>query len=243
MTKRKNPTSGIYKIKNLLNGKCYIGSSVAIHQRWAIHNRLLKRQKHHSILLQRAWDKCGEENFIYEILEKVEQTKLLEREQYYLDSLKPEYNILAIAGSCLGVKRSDKTKQRMSRTRKKDYDERGKTFEHIQSLADIKRGTTLPEEQKEKISVSLRGEKNHNWKRPKRPEELQKMKHSALKRFEGEKLENHPNAKLNWEIVKDIREQYSHGVTMKELAEKHNIKKPAIWKVVHNYSWVEKTEV
>lgn len=46
----------------------------------------------------------GFENFTLEILEYCEPSVLIEREQYYIDLLSPEYNILKIAGSRLGAK-------------------------------------------------------------------------------------------------------------------------------------------
>ena len=48
--------------------------------------------------------KYGHGNFILEILEYCDKSNLLEREQYYLDKLKPEYNILKYAYSMLGYK-------------------------------------------------------------------------------------------------------------------------------------------
>src|SRR3990167_7829867 len=107
--------SGIYKIINLVNRKIYIGSAANVFKRWQVHKRCLKSNKHHSVLLQRAWIKYGEENFLFEIIEEVaEKENLIEREQRYLDVLKPHYNICKIAGSCLGVKRSAEVKQKLS---------------------------------------------------------------------------------------------------------------------------------
>jgi predicted GIY-YIG superfamily endonuclease len=51
--------SGIYYIKNITNNKLYIGSSKDILKRFYEHKRLLRHNKHHSIRLQRAWDKYG----------------------------------------------------------------------------------------------------------------------------------------------------------------------------------------
>lgn len=96
--------SGIYRIRNKINGHCYIGSAVVIKKRFNTHKHSLRNKKHHSIYLQRAWDKYGETNFSFEILENVEKQFLIEKEQYYLNELNPEYNICKIAGSCLGVK-------------------------------------------------------------------------------------------------------------------------------------------
>ena len=83
---------GIYKIKNLKNKKCYYGSSKNIEKRWRTHLNNLKNGKHHNIHLQRSWDKYGEDNFVFEVVEECDETHLLELEQKYLDS-NPEFNI------------------------------------------------------------------------------------------------------------------------------------------------------
>ena len=57
--------------------------------------------------------KYGYSNFKLEILEYCEPSKCIEREQYYLDLLKPKYNILPAAGSSLGFKHSPETKKRI----------------------------------------------------------------------------------------------------------------------------------
>ena len=83
---------GIYRIKNLVNGKCYYGSSKQIEKRFDRHKRGLKNNIHINCVLQRALDKYGENNFIFEIVEECNISVLLETEQKYLD-LRPEYNI------------------------------------------------------------------------------------------------------------------------------------------------------
>ena len=99
--------SGIYEIRNLINGDCYIGSSKNIKQRKSRHFKDLKNDKHHSIILQRAYNKYGKEFFKFNLLEIVENVVLLtEREQFYLNKIKPKYNISPTAGSPLGCKQS-----------------------------------------------------------------------------------------------------------------------------------------
>jgi len=83
---------GIYRIKNLKNKKCYYGSSKNIEKRWRTHLNNLKNGKHHNAHLQRSWDKYGEDNFVFELVEECGETILLELEQKYLD-LNPEFNI------------------------------------------------------------------------------------------------------------------------------------------------------
>lgn len=56
------------------------------------------------MLIYKALLTYGFDNFTLEILEYCEPSELIKREQYYLDLLKPEYNILKVAGSRLGAK-------------------------------------------------------------------------------------------------------------------------------------------
>lgn len=83
---------GIYKIQNILDNKIYIGSAQNFRKRWNNHKSLLRRDKHHCVHLQRAWNKYGEESFQFLIIEECVVETLFEKEQYYLDNLKPEYN-------------------------------------------------------------------------------------------------------------------------------------------------------
>lgn len=96
--------SGIYKIVNNINGHIYIGSAVNYKSRFRTHLSLLKKEKHHSIYLQRSWNKYGENNFSFELIENCKIENLIEREQFYMDELNPEYNVCKIAGSTLGIK-------------------------------------------------------------------------------------------------------------------------------------------
>jgi len=93
----------IYSIQNILNNKQYIGSTVDYISRKRVHLSDLVLNKHHSIFLQRSWNKYGSENFRFFILENNIEN-LIEREQYWIDLLKPKYNMCKIAGSPLGFK-------------------------------------------------------------------------------------------------------------------------------------------
>jgi group I intron endonuclease len=100
--------SGIYQIRNILNNKVYIGSSYNIEGRWYQHKYLLKKGKHHSYLLQKAWDEHGEGNFEFEVIElNLNREVLFEREQYWMDTfnvIEDGYNVSPIAGKNVGRK-------------------------------------------------------------------------------------------------------------------------------------------
>ena len=115
--------SGVYKILNIKTGKVYIGSSNSVKKRWKFHLFHLHRRTHHSILLQRAWDKYGEKSFVFLIIEKINSSKdLIPREQFWLNffsSTDPSkgYNLLPTAGSNLGAIRTPESKKRLSQSK------------------------------------------------------------------------------------------------------------------------------
>jgi hypothetical protein len=67
-------------------------------------------------MIYKALVKYGYSSFKLEILENSEPNILIEREQYYLDLLNPEYNILKKAGSLLGFRHSEASRELVSFT-------------------------------------------------------------------------------------------------------------------------------
>ncbi len=59
----------IYKIRNVVNGKFYVGSTINQKDRFRNHRKLLRKNKHHCAHLQAAWNKYGEDCFKFEIVE------------------------------------------------------------------------------------------------------------------------------------------------------------------------------
>ena len=99
--------SGIYQIRNLVNGNIYVGQTVDIKKRKQIHFYKLNKHQHHSVYLQRAFDKYGENNFIFEIILYCEKDCLTYYEQMIVDMFCPEYNICKICvKSRLGISSS-----------------------------------------------------------------------------------------------------------------------------------------
>lgn len=76
--------SGVYQIYNTKTNKRYIGSSLCVSRRWPQHLYLLRNGKHHSKHLQNAWDKYGEESFVFECLEYCEPEQRLQLEHKYI---------------------------------------------------------------------------------------------------------------------------------------------------------------
>lgn len=137
---------GIYRIKNKLNEKCYYGSSKNIEKRWRRHKNELRKNKHINTYLQNAWNKYGEENFVFEIIEECDESLLKEIEQKYLNT-NPEYNIGLLASGGDNLSNNPNKNIIIEKIKKGSID-------WVNSLSD--------EEKKEKYSKPL--DKNSNWK-------------------------------------------------------------------------------
>ncbi len=113
-SKNSDMASGIYLITNISNGHRYVGSAVELQKRWTTHLWSLRRGRHHSRYLQRAFRKYGESAFTFEVLEEWEPKFLVGMEQWWLNMLRPEYNINCVAGSQLGAHHTVEERQRQS---------------------------------------------------------------------------------------------------------------------------------
>ena len=98
-------------------GKSYVGSSVNLERILKCYYNIyflesgIKKSKS---LIYSGLLKYGYANFTLEILEYCASSEVIPREQYYLDLLKPEYNLLLTAGSRLGSKHSEQAKAKIS---------------------------------------------------------------------------------------------------------------------------------
>lgn len=188
--------SCIYIIRCSKTIKVYIGSAFNFEKRFACHLSLLRSDKHQA-KLQNAFNKHGESSFTFNILEIVEdKTKLIEREQYYLDTLlfasekdnrfdELSYNICRIANSREGILHREESKLKMSRNKKKHL-----TAEHKRNISI---GINNSEKYKNSIttrginiSKSLQGHyvseetkrKNSEWHKDRHPSDETKKKTS-----------------------------------------------------------------
>lgn len=112
---------GIYIIRNNINGNVYIGQAVDIYERWKEHVSLLRRGKHVNNHLQRAWNKYGEDNFEFNIVEECDENVLNDREIYWVaeyDSYYNGYNQTLGGGGVRGFKHDEETKQIISESLK-----------------------------------------------------------------------------------------------------------------------------
>lgn len=113
-----NLDSGIYRIVNTKNGKCYVGSALSGNKRREEHKNDLKSNRHHNRYLQNAWNKHGEECFKFEVLLYCDRENLLFYEQRAIDVYQSAdgrgYNLSPTAGSTLGMEFTEEAKKKIS---------------------------------------------------------------------------------------------------------------------------------
>ena len=120
-------TPSVYQIRHIASGKVYVGSATNPRTRRNGHFRDLRNGIHHSRYLQRAYDKYGEDAFVFEIIEPVLFCEdLTTRETYWIKMLRAAershgYNVEPIAGSSLGAKRTDAVRAGISERAKARY--------------------------------------------------------------------------------------------------------------------------
>ena len=164
----------IYKITSSINNKFYIGSAKDSIKRKSLHFRCLKNNCHHNIKLQNHVNKYGVDVLKFEILE-FDCKQLILREQYYIDTLKPFFNICKIAGSRFGTTQSTITKNKISLSLigKKHTIERRKNMSI--GAKGVKR-KPFTDEHKKNMSLGNKGVK----RRPQKKEQIEKSRERLL---------------------------------------------------------------
>ena len=117
----------VYKIINLTNAKFYVGSTVKWRTRVRTHRRKLAAGTHHCTPLQNAWNKYGEESFVFRIVAEIsDPAELHSVEQVYLNEDHGTERCDHVArytdNSNRGVVRSERHKARISEALKHHYE-------------------------------------------------------------------------------------------------------------------------
>jgi len=215
-------TCGIYKITNKQNDKFYVGSSTNIERRWYSHKSYLRRNAHPNKHLQNAWNKYGEECFVFSVLQETEEDMLLDKEQEIIDESnccdkKVGYNKSLTAGSPMkGRKHSPET---------------------IEKIKQASTGRKHTQKSREKISSSNKGKKRSNEARRKMSEakkgitpaaayipmsqEGRKKNSEYAKTRKGHK---NPNTRLTPEQIENMKKDFDNsGLTNGDIAKKYGV--------------------
>ena len=137
-----------------MSGGVYIGSSRKLKQRKIDHFCKLKNNAHYCGPLQKAWNKYGSLNF--QIIEYCDESKLIEREQCWIDNYLEKfnhlYNTALIAGK---VTHTPEVRAKMSAKAKLRKWSPAQRAKFIKSMTGKKRSPEIVE----KIAMANRGQK------------------------------------------------------------------------------------
>jgi len=180
MNYEKNMASakpGIYIIVNIINYKCYVGSSINVKNRIQAHIAALIRGNHNNKHLQRAYNKYGIDNFDLDVILYCHNDELIFREQEFIDKLQAftkGYNNCPIANNTLGFKFTEEQKKKMSKSSKGQkawnkglhgiYSEKTRKLMGVNKLGKPawNKGIPRTEEEKQKMSNNRKGGSSWN---------------------------------------------------------------------------------
>jgi group I intron endonuclease len=207
---------GIYGIRNLINGKIYVGKTgMNFGDRWDSHRSLLNNGKHDNPHLQKAWDKYKQENFEFIVLEDCSVDELSDREKHYIKLYKDmglAYNIHdgGNEGYNLGKHLSDETKRKIGEKNR------------INGI-----GRKASDGTKAKMSETHTGMKYA----PMSEDGRKNIQHAQQRYYE------HNPKKLCVDDVIEIRKLHKDGLNYSEIARKYNVTPQCINDICNYKRW------
>lgn len=223
--------NGIYGIRNKINNKVYVGKTeVNFGDRWDSHKSKLRYNRHDNSHLQRAWNKYGEENFEFYIIEESSPVwnseTFNEKEKQYIKKYKDckmAYNMSEGGDGALGCHLSEETKRKIGEKNR---------------INDL--GRKASEETKKKMSEAQK-------KRKHTPESIEKMKRihkgkvitqETRKKISKTLQENPTRQVYSKEVIIGVRYDWEkNNLSYKELSDKYNIPRDYISAIVKYKRW------
>jgi group I intron endonuclease len=188
----------VYAIVNTLNGSKYIGSTLNPKSRWGTHRCLLRKGKHHSFILQKAWNKYGEAAFRFDVL------------LICAKNMRVFYESALIKLSRYNVMRTGVFKVVCGKKISLALLGKPKTAAHKSAISAGKTGMVMDESFRNKAKLRQLGVSPSMETRARLSESLKRARSSE--------------ADKNKELSLMVYEEYKIGQSVSKLCEKHGIK-------------------
>lgn len=228
---------GIYAIENLINGKVYIGQSVDIKKRFREHKYHFKTNNHCNNYLQNAWNKYGEENFSFEIIEQCSEEELRPKEIFYIEEYRKiieVYNLTNGGDGTKGYNHTEESKKKMSEYHKGKHEGENNNFygkkhtketkEKISKVCKGKPGTMTgrahTEYSKKKMSKSRKGILTWNKGIPHTEETKEKI--SLANKGKPSPMKGKPSWNKGKTLSKETRKKMSEAAKKREEMKKRS---------------------
>lgn len=222
--KKNKVISGVYTITHIPSGRIYVGSSNHIYKRWSTHKSALDNNRHENGYLQNAWNKYGSAQFRFEIVQVISGQELGQAEKQWMTKTNclnrsKGFNIYP---DPTGLERIPLSK------------------EHKKKLSEIFRGRVFSEKHRQKLSEALKGKgkPQHVMEALRQANvgrewtEEQRAKRSILSSGSS-----NGKAKLNEQIVIDIKLDLIYGYQQSYIARKYKISKTTVGRIVKDETW------
>lgn len=200
----------IYKYTNKINGKVYIGQTVNEEQRMCAHKYGYEKCYFHSAIKKYGW-----ENFDYEVIERLDESLLDEREIYWINFYQSfgekGYNLTQGGDGSRGKKLSDEHKQKLI-TGKKN---KPVSEETRRRMSEALKGKVRSPEHCKHLSESLKGKTP--WNKGKSPSE--EIKRRISETLKGRPLPDEVKRKMS-ESHKGLKHSEE---TKRKMSESHKI--------------------
>ena len=234
--------AGIYQIRQISNGRLYIGqTSQSFKKRYWFHRSQLRRHMHDNRYLQSAWDKYGEDDFEFSVVEVCERDKtyILEREVYYIQkygTFGDGFNLTVGGEGASGYTPSAETRRKIGQANR----------EHM-----------LGRKHTEETKAKMRQSSRHLSPSPETREAVSRyMKHRVVSEDTKAKLRRCNSgsqssfAVINEECAMQIKQRLIAGQPVKDIATDMNlnynlvgcISRDETWKDVYVHGWNEYCE-
>jgi group I intron endonuclease len=211
----------IYKIKNLINNKEYVGCTItSIKKRFEEHTwRCLKTDINTKFC--NSIRKYGIENFNIELIEECPVTNIYEREKHYINEFKTyDTGLNSTYGGegCLGYKHSKEIRNKISKIIKDGKSHKGKTYE------DIYGERAKEEKEKRKLSVKVKWD---NMTDEEKENRLKKAQETIIK-----------NSKYGIDLIKEIKNKFNQGMEINDVFNLYpQVKKTYLYSIKNNKRW------
>ena len=241
-------TTGIYAIRHIDSDWAYIGSSKSIQARWRGHKADLRLNRHHSPHLQNAWNKYGENAFVFEILETCfnDPVILYHREQVWINrAIARLYNASFQSEPGVGRTISPENRAMSSARMKGNKIGLNQFYRGVLTESDVKvilfryaSGDSVKDIAKEfKVSLASinRIARRKTWGSTEIPEDVETARINRVGK--DQRGQHGSRIKLNFEIAEEIRRLWSDGVKRCDIGKRYEISTTHVRFIIQKKLW------